>query len=130
MSGVWSEVAGWTAVLAGLASLAYIIARIDRRSGTAPRAHAAPVRRLGPAREWELAIRHAARDVSRAAELPALQASAAVKIDSAEHALNRLVADCARLRRTPASPPAHAPVPFARRHASPTKAPERRPLAA
>jgi hypothetical protein len=58
-------------------------------------------------------VRHATQGLSRAAELPALQASAALKIESAEHAFNRLVADCAGLCRTLSTPPARDPVPLA-----------------
>jgi hypothetical protein len=110
LGGVWSDIAGWVAVLAGLASLACLIVR-ERRSATGSRIGAGPAR-LGHAQEWELVMRHAAQDLSRAAELASLQARAAVKIESAEHAFNRLVAECAGLCRTPTAAPARDPLPF------------------
>jgi hypothetical protein len=106
------------AVLAGLASLACLIVQIDRRRSVAPRAVDTAPARLGRAQEWELVMRRAGQDLSRAAELPALQARAAVKIEAAEHAFNRLAAECDRLCRTPAAPTALVPLPFPSRHAT------------
>jgi len=39
----------------------------------------------------------ATRELSRAPEVAAIQTRAALKIDSAEHAYNRMVADCAKV---------------------------------
>jgi hypothetical protein len=111
LGGIWGDIAGWSAILAGLVSVACLIVRMDRQCSVRPRADAKPVRLL-PAREWELVVRRASQDLSRAAELPALQARATVKIESAEHAFNRIVAECASLCRTPIAAPTRDPLPF------------------
>ena len=127
LGGVWADLIGWIAVLAGLTVLAGLIALVERRRHA--RRHAtvakAPIR-LEPAREWDLVLSRAAADLSRAPHVVALQADAAVKIEAAEHAFGRLVGDWQRLCGQPAVPapeasPQSAPVP---------EAPERRPLAA
>jgi hypothetical protein len=127
LGGVSADLIGWIAVLAGLATLAGLIAVAERR-GHAPRRTTlakAPAR-LEPAREWDLVRGRAAAGLSRAPHVAALQADAAVKIEAAEHALGRLVGDWQRLRGQPAAPaPEAAPQPTPA-----PEAPEREPLAA
>lgn len=67
---------------------------------TAPVATPEPTPRLGLNRQWEMVTGLIARDVSRADEIAAIQARAAVKIDAAEHALNLTIADCAKILAT------------------------------
>ena len=82
-------------------------------------------------------MRRAAQDLSRESAVLALQADSAVKIDAAEHAYRRLVAECAKYVQT-AEAPAHDPValPVTREpeapvvEPAPEEAPERTPLAA
>jgi hypothetical protein len=68
----------------------------------------------------------ATRELTRAPRIAALQARAALKIDAAEHALRRIVADCARVLADPVAP-APQPALFL---ASRPEARQRRPLAA
>jgi hypothetical protein len=58
---------------------------------------ATPAARLDARREWEIVTGFLARELARMSEIAALQAGAALKIDAAEHAYNRIVADCARI---------------------------------
>jgi hypothetical protein len=83
--------------------------------------------RLDRTREWELVVRHGVEDAARGRRIGALQADATLKVLSAEHAFNRLVADCARLSRASAAPAFELPSRPGRR---PGSAAERRPLAA
>jgi hypothetical protein len=101
-------------------------AAAGRRRATRGVAPAAPVPTLDPGRQWEIVVAIAAREVARAPVIVALQARAALKIDAAEHALRRIMADCARILPAPAAPavlPASKP-------ASQPKAQTDRPLAA
>jgi hypothetical protein len=111
VSGLWGEVFEWAAILTGLAVLASLITRIDRRRPEARRTDAMYTEppnaepKLEREREWELVMRRVREDLTRGSELAALQAATALKIASAEHAYNRLVADCARLCGIAAVPP-------------------------
>jgi hypothetical protein len=118
VSGLSGEVFAWVVILAGLAVLASLIVRIDRRRHQTRRTDATHAEAtqaeatqteatLDRSREWEQVMRHASQGLSRGDELAALQADTAVKIASAEHAYNRLVADCSRLcgiQATPSTP--------------------------
>jgi hypothetical protein len=113
VSGLWGEVFEWAAILTGLAVLASLITRIDRRRSEARRTDAKDTDppsaepKLEREREWDLVMRRAREDLARGEELAALQSDTALRIASAEHAYNRLVADCARLCGVAAvSPPA------------------------
>jgi hypothetical protein len=83
--------------------------------------------RLDRTREWELVARRGAEDLARGQRIAALQAHATLKVLSAEHALNRLAADCARLRRAFATSAFELP---SRPTLRPDSAAERQPLAA
>jgi hypothetical protein len=90
---------------------------------------------LDPEQEWELVMRSAGEGLERGADLSVLQADTALKIEAAEHAYKRLVADCAKLCRTSAVPPAVGIVPQPVRApveapGEPEKAAEEPPLAA
>jgi hypothetical protein len=47
------------------------------------------------------------RDLCRVPAIAAIQARAALKIDAAEHALNRIAADCAKVIGAPLLPAVH-----------------------
>jgi hypothetical protein len=82
--------------------------RVPARDAEAP----APVPRVDPGRQWEIVVGIAARELARVPAIAALQGRAALKIDAAEHALARIVADCAKVlpaRATPAPQPAPEP---------------------
>jgi hypothetical protein len=137
MSGVWGALGGWVTVLAGLAVLAGLIRWADRRRPASPRhdAEARDPTTLDPRREWELVMHSASEGLSRRADLAALQADTALKIEAAEHAFNRLVADFAKLCATSAPPPVAepAPLPVSTPEAAPReseKVAEQPPLAA
>jgi hypothetical protein len=148
--------AAMLALVAGLAGLivraeARLAARAERRrmGGNGRRRSAGPVgqrrktvqrdglaeapprpempARLDRTREWGLVVRRGIEDLARGHRIGALQADATLKILSAEHALNRLAADCARLSRASATPTFELPARSARQ---PGAAPERQPLAA
>ncbi len=114
-------------MLAGLAVLAGLIALVERRRHALRHTTVAKApARLEPAREWDLVLSRAAADMSRAPQVAALQADAAVKIEAAEHAFGRLVGDWQRLCGQPAAPAPEAPP----QPAPAPEAPERQPLAA
>jgi hypothetical protein len=122
--GVWGELSAWAAVLTGLASLAGILKLIDRRPPVSPQT-SADTSRLDRGQEWDRVMRQATLGLSREDVLAALHADSALKIESAEHAYNRLVADCARLCRA-AEAPANDPVspPVSSEPETPVGAPE------
>jgi hypothetical protein len=115
MSGVWGELSGWAAILAGLAVLACVIVRLDRRRPSPHRTDLGQAAAtLDHGREWELIMHSASEGLSRGADLAALQADTALKIDAAEHAYKRLAADLANLRSKatePVAEPAPEPEP-------------------
>ena len=112
MSWVSGALVGWAAVLTGLTILAGLIMWADRRRPVSRRTETNVTdATLDPRREWELVMHSASEGLSRRAGLAALQADTALKIEAAEHAFNRLVADFAKLRRTSAPPPATEPAP-------------------
>jgi hypothetical protein len=97
----------------------------DRRA-TARVERSAPASGLTPGRQWEIVIGLAERELARAPAIAALQTRAALKIDAAEHALGRIIADCAKVLAAPAVP---APQPGRQLPPRP-EAPARDPLAA
>jgi hypothetical protein len=70
-----------------------------------------PPASLDREREWELVMRGAVEGLVQGTDLTALQADTARKIASAEHAYNRLLADCARLGISAAPVPETQPAP-------------------
>jgi hypothetical protein len=81
---------------------------------------------LAPAREWEMIANLLKRDLARIPAIVSIQAHAALKIDAAEHALNRIVADCSKVLSAPLVPVRRP----ARRLAHRSEFRVRRPLAA
>ena len=96
---------------------------VDRWRAKAPVEAPAPAPRLAPGRQWEIVIGIADRELQRVPAIAAHQARAAVQIDAAEHALGRIVADCAKVFALPAAQTARQP-------AARPGAPARHPLAA
>ncbi|MBX9591111.1 MAG: hypothetical protein K2X43_17635 [Hyphomonadaceae bacterium] len=85
-------------------------------------------RRLAPGSEWQKIMSISLAELSRAPDLQSMQARAALQIDAAEHAFNRLIAECAKV-----SAPVVAPTfePARQLVREPANAPVRqRPLAA
>lgn len=122
LSGLWGEIVAWAAILAGVSVVAGLLVRIDLKRPKAQRTDAtisdatileAPGLEptLDRQREWDVVMHHASEGLSRGADLAALQANTALKIASAEHAYNRLRADCGRFLRLPPPAPAAAEPP-------------------
>lgn len=102
-------VAGVAAALPGRLDRLWHSAMRERRA-VAPIEVAAPPPRLGPGREWEMVVGVLTRDLARVPAIAAIQVHAALKIDAAEHALSRIVADCSKVLAAPLVParrPAH-----------------------
>jgi hypothetical protein len=96
VSGVAMALPGW---LGHAGRSAFRSARV-----LPPFAVAAAPPRLAHGREWEIVVDLLRRDLARAHAIAAIQAHAALKIDAAEYALNRIVADCAAVLTTPLMP--------------------------
>jgi hypothetical protein len=75
-----------------------------RERPTAPVEVTAPAPRLGVAREWEMVLGVLTRDLARVPAVAAIHAQAALKIDAAEHALGRIIADCSKVLAAPPVP--------------------------
>ena len=103
---------GWAAILAGLALFAALIALAERRAG---RLHAAPPRQRQPGRcprrDWDRAAGIARAGLSQAEAAIQLHARAADRIDAAEYAFGRLLAECAAIMGLPDAPTPPRPVP-------------------
>jgi hypothetical protein len=151
LSGIWEDLLAW-AVLVGVVAFAAVITRMGGHRRPAPAAAAPAVseappaaevseaptivglRRLDRAQEWRLVMDHASRGLERTPAAAALQSQAAQKIAAAEHAFNRIVAECP-IRRRISAPSTAAPryeITDPRRMLphTPKGTPERRPLAA
>jgi hypothetical protein len=120
----------WAAVLlAGLAVVAVLGATVARRHRAARAGRMAAPARIERGQEWDLVVHRATQDLWRGPELADLHADAQLRIESAEHAYNRVVADCAKLCDLPVAPTVD---PASQAPAAPEEAPapERAPLAA
>jgi hypothetical protein len=106
----------WAAVIAGLSLFTWLILLADRRSA---RLNAAlgtkkPERRC-PRQDWDLVTGIARAGLAQIDAAMGLHARAAERIDAAEYALNRLLAECAAVMGLPDVPTPPRPVPvFAR----------------
>jgi hypothetical protein len=93
-----AELAGWMAVVAGFAAFALLLrldqARKERRDVVIPRP---PASALEPGRDWQKIMDVSLVELVRAPDLRSMQADAARQIDAAEHAFNRLLAECAKV---------------------------------
>jgi hypothetical protein len=92
------------AIVLGLLAFALTLWAVQARRGRgAPVEQAAspqPKATEKPLSKAELAV----QELGRAPDLQTLQARAAEQIDAAEHALNRLLADCAGIANLPVEP--------------------------
>jgi hypothetical protein len=104
---------GWAAILAGLALFTALIALAERRAArlrAAPPRHRPPGR--CPRRDWEHVADIARAGLSQAEVAILLHARAADRIDAAEYAFGRLLAECAAVLELPPSPrPRSVPMP-------------------
>jgi len=93
-----AEIAGWTSVVAGLAAFALLLrldqSRKDRRNVIIP---PPPAGELEPGRDWQKIMDVSLVELVRAPDLQSMQADAALQIDAAEHAFNRMLAECAKV---------------------------------
>jgi hypothetical protein len=117
-----ADVAGWAAIVAGFATLALLLRLGQRREvRSVVVAPAPPARQLESSGDWQRIMDVSLAEITRSPDLHAMQARAASQIDAAEHAFNRLLAECAEVRapvvvpsfeplrqlaREPAAPPA------------------------
>ena len=131
--GDWYIVAGWLCVVSAL--VLYGFARIlhkirqlipaprwrarakrarNLRAVPAKGARPAAVRPTQPAAlsHWCCVIDIVESGVSRTEAMSAWHAAAGKQIDAAEYALNRLVADCAKVMRPPSAAPSEPPRPL------------------
>jgi hypothetical protein len=93
---------GGAAVIAGLALFTFLIALADRRSA---RSRAVPAKVPHPGRcprqDWELVTGIARAGLSQMDAALALHARASERIDAAEYAFGRLLAECAAVMQAP-----------------------------
>jgi hypothetical protein len=111
LDGAWAEVLGWALVLAGLTIFSSLIVIAERRRARRFYVPEMPPR-LDRGREWDMVMQRASKELARGPRVEELQADAAVTIQSAEYAYNRLVLDCAQhcTVRAPALEPVVEPV--------------------
>jgi hypothetical protein len=125
-----ADVAGWTALVAGFATLALLLrldrARKDRRVVVGP---ARPVGQLEPGSDWQRIMDVSLAEIARSPDLHAMQARAASQIDAAEHAFNRLLAECAEVR-APVVAPSFEPLRQLAREPAAVPDQQQQPLAA
>lgn len=93
----WENLAGWVAVIATLAAYASLLRQRERRR--VPSIAALPPAPLSarrvPGTDWQRLTEIIETANARGPEIAAAQARASQQIDAAEHALNRLIHDCA-----------------------------------
>lgn len=94
-----AEIAGWIAVVAGFAVFALLLrldqARKDSRSVVV--IPSLPANELEPGRDWQKIMDVSLVELVRAPDLRSMQADAARQVDAAEHAFNRMLAECAKV---------------------------------
>lgn len=114
LSGFSGDVIGWAVILAILAGLSLLIMRIElpKRAPRVPRAAYAPravefVQSAAPAAAdpaWRRLTRTAEETTDPAARAVETQRGAGQHIDAAEHAFNRVLADCEGVMTVPVKP--------------------------
>lgn len=94
-----ADIAGWTAVVAGLVAFALLLRWLDPTRSDILNLIIAPppVRQLEPGRDWQKIMDVSLVELVRGPDLLSLHADAALQIDAAEHAFNRLLAECAKV---------------------------------
>jgi hypothetical protein len=106
------DVAGWMAVVAGFIGLALVVRWLDRtRNVVVPNAVAGDrqVCRFETGAEFQKMMDASLAEIIRAPDLRSIQAHASTLVDAADHAVNRLRADCAMVTGL-ITPPAFEPV--------------------
>jgi hypothetical protein len=103
---------GCLAIIAGLALVTALIALVERRAAwlPLPRHEARRMVRC-PRRDWEMVAGVARAGLSQAEAAIALHARAAERIDAAEYAFGRLLAECAAAMGLPDAPTPPRPLP-------------------
>lgn len=93
-----AEIAGWMAVVAGFAVYAAVLVKLDP-ARVAPVVIDLPIRteRLEPNVEFQKVMKVSLVELVRAPDLRSMQADAARQVDAAEHAFNRMLAECAKV---------------------------------
>ncbi|HEX5958307.1 MAG TPA: hypothetical protein VFY92_06570 [Hyphomicrobiaceae bacterium] len=102
LGGVITILSGLLVALAPLAAL--IGHRLHRKRCVLARGIVQDVPRLDRETEWERVVSRARSALAHAPRVAELHEKATVKIESAEHAYNRLVLECARLCHMPIAP--------------------------
>ena len=94
-----AEIAGWMAVIAGLAAFALLLRRLDPTQRDILNLIVAPppVHPFEAGVEFQKAVAGSLAELDRAPQLRSIQADAARQVDAAEHAFNRLLAECAKV---------------------------------
>ena len=103
--GLPASLPGWIAIFAGLLGFALFLraerARKNREQAVQVQATAPePKPVTKPQSKTEAAL----QELARAPDLQSMQTRAAEQIDAAEHALNRLLAECAGIAKLPIEP--------------------------
>ena len=124
-----AEIAGWMAVVAGFAAFALLLrwdqARKQPRELTIA---SPPASELEPGGDWRKIMDVSLVELVRAPDLQVMHADAARQIDAAEHAFNRLLAECAKVTSLVVAP-TFEPLRQLAREPAPVPA-QRQPLAA
>jgi hypothetical protein len=103
-AGALADLSGWLTVVSGLAVLGLLVAADDRRKRRREIA-ASPARSASTGRhEPPAAMPATPAGLGGLPALTALQARAALQIDAAEYAFNRLVGECAKVAALPVAP--------------------------
>ena len=93
-----AEIAGWMAVIAGLAAFALLLRWGQAREQPRELIIAPPPAcELKPGSDWRKIMDVSLVELVRAPDLQVMHADAAKQIDAAEHAFNRLLAECAKV---------------------------------
>ena len=105
-AGVIANLSDWAIVLAVVCALAFVLARLRLfpERGTEPAVQAAPAARESVLERERTRAHWARTSAGGRPTLASLQANAASNIDAAEHALNRLLAECAAVMTLPVGP--------------------------
>lgn len=93
-----ADVAGWTAVVAAMVALALMLRRLDPNRNVVVAdvpMTAQPIGEFAKGVEFQQVMKVSLTELEGAPDLRSIQADAKRQIDAAEHAFNRLLAECA-----------------------------------
>ncbi len=106
LAGLFANLSDWAIALVAISALAFALARLrlfpERGSIAAPRVSA--VTQIPVLEAERTRAQWARTSAAGRPTIASLQADAASNIDAAEHALNRLLAECAAVMTLPMSP--------------------------